>query len=283
MVKLGITSNAYINSELFHIDFESLSKDGYETIDFQDFIRGESYIYKFSEEEFKNYLSLLKEELDKYSLKISQLHALWHPEMEKMDRSFIKSAIRKAILGASILKCPYVVFHPLSPISWDTPFTKDEIINYNTNFINDLIPLLEKLNVNLAIENLPFFSVPDFFSVKGTYEFIKSFNNENIVMCLDTGHMNMFKDDPYEDILLIKDKLRVLHIHDNNGQSDSHLFPYMGNIDWEKIIKGLKDIDFDGSFSFETGAPKSAPINARREMEIALSLIGKDFKNKINN
>ena len=48
-----------------------------------------------------------------------------------------------------------------------------------------------------------------------------------------------------------KDKIKVLHIHDNHGMNDEHLIPYMGVIDWKEFVLALKEIEFDGVFSME--------------------------------
>ena len=58
---------------------------------------------------------------------------------------------------------------------------------------------------------------------------------------------------------LIKDKLRVVHIHGNDGQNDQHLLPYFGKLDWEAFGRAWRDIGFDGVFSFECAPPTKLP------------------------
>ena len=41
-------------------------------------------------------------------------------------------------------------------------------------------------------------------------------------------------------------------MHDNNGVEDEHLFPYMGIIDWDRFCRGMKEIGFHQTMSFET-------------------------------
>ena len=43
----------------------------------------------------------------------------------------------------------------------------------------------------------------------------------------------------------------TLHIHDNDGRSDQHLTPGLGNIDWNGFAKALKDICFNGVLNLE--------------------------------
>ena len=41
------------------------------------------------------------------------------------------------------------------------------------------------------------------------------------------------------------------HISDNDGSGDQHKLLYGGNIDWQKVISGLKDISYDMAFNLE--------------------------------
>ena len=48
------------------------------------------------------------------------------------------------------------------------------------------------------------------------------------------------------------DRIECFHIHDNNGMGDQHLAPYMGVLDWNRFIEGLRAIHFSKPLSFET-------------------------------
>jgi sugar phosphate isomerase/epimerase len=42
---------------------------------------------------------------------------------------------------------------------------------------------------------------------------------------------------------MMKDRIRSTHIHDNDGKSDSHLFPFLsagGSVDWDETMKLLR-------------------------------------------
>jgi len=61
-------------------------------------------------------------------------------------------------------------------------------------------------------------------------------------VCLDTGHANMNEgiDTAYR---LLQSRIRSTHVHDNNGQEDSHLFPLLageGTIDWRRTMNVLR-------------------------------------------
>lgn len=60
----------------------------------------------------------------------------------------------------------------------------------------------------------------------------------NLGFCFDTGHANLMEgvDAAFD---LMKDRIRSTHVHDNDGNTDTHLFPAVaegGTIDWRKLM-----------------------------------------------
>ena len=58
----------------------------------------------------------------------------------------------------------------------------------------------------------------------------------------DTGHANMATGVEHE-FLLMRDRIRSTHVHDNNGKDDNHLFPLVGEggtIDWKNAMQLLR-------------------------------------------
>ena len=47
------------------------------------------------------------------------------------------------------------------------------------------------------------------------------------------------------------DRLKTLHIHDNDGTADQHIIPFDGNIDYSRFIAKLKKLDFYGIIALE--------------------------------
>jgi sugar phosphate isomerase/epimerase len=64
-------------------------------------------------------------------------------------------------------------------------------------------------------------------------------------VCIDTGHANM-KEGFDTAFRLLKSRIRSTHVHDNDGQTDSHLFPLLaegGTMDWVKAMSLLRTLD----------------------------------------
>ena len=255
---IGIESDAYIGNNEFGIDFEAYRRYGFDALDYQGLISMNSNpkLYEMSEKDFRSYLERLYAEANKYGLKVNQLHSLWEGNFKNtLDDIDIFEYHKKALIAASILKAKHVVYHTI-PVPgyfiWDQ-VDYDEMFKVNVEFFKRLAPIAKELGVYIAIENLPFYSLKEFFSPTGTLKLINAIDDPNVVMCLDTGHFNMFKEEKIYDFLLkAGDKLGCLHIHDNNGHTDAHTIPYLGSFDWKMFIKGLKDINYPGVLSLET-------------------------------
>ena len=283
---IGMESNAFVIDNEFAIDFEKYKELGIDALDYQG-LASVNNVFNLPNDEFGSYFVRLHTELEKHDLKIVQLHALWDPiyEFKHQDEDMFPY-YEKTIIAASILKTTFVVMHPV-PLKghylWEKADYK-EIVNINKEFLRRLLPIAKKHNVCIAIENLPFLELKELFSPSGTLDFVLEMKDENVVMCLDTGHFNIFKEENiYEFLLKGKDKIRCLHIHDNNGFTDSHSIPYMGTFDWKMFLKGLKDINFDGVLSLETKIPTNGlSDNAFQLLNNGLITILKDFRNELD-
>ena len=105
-----------------------------------------------------------------------------------------------------------------------------------------LIERAEKNNVNIALENV---YRPEYMD--SIFESIKS---DRLKFCYDSGHENCFT--PGSDYLAkYGDKLAAMHLHDNDGTSDQHLFPFTGTVKWERVMAHLKRLGYKGPLSFE--------------------------------
>ena len=86
-----------------------------------------------------------------------------------------------------------------------------------------------------------------------------SLNTKYKAFCLDSGHTHVAAGGGYlsvpEFIEYFGDRIKMLHLHDNNGFTDQHLIPGQGTIEWPKVFDALDKIGYDGYYNFEL-APK---------------------------
>ena len=99
-------------------------------------------------------------------------------------------------------------------------------------------------DVKVAIENV---------ETNGHLEAIfEKINNKNLGFCFDVGHCHLFSDDII-NIELFKDKVYLIHLHDNFKEKDDHNLPFDGNVDWEKSLKQILKMNYKGYVIIESG------------------------------
>lgn len=75
---------------------------------------------------------------------------------------------------------------------------------------------------------------------------------DNVGIVWDFGHANLMNWNQPECLEMIGKRLIATHVQDNYGVVDDHLLPYLGNVEWEPIMKTLKKIGYEGAFAYET-------------------------------
>lgn len=59
--------------------------------------------------------------------------------------------------------------------------------------------------------------------------------------CLDVGHQNVFGKSPLEEwIDILHGKIMEIHLHDNNGEEDSHFAIGEGNVDFKALFQRME-------------------------------------------
>lgn len=72
----------------------------------------------------------------------------------------------------------------------------------------------------------------------------------NAYFCFDCGHELLY-DGGFGILEKYKDRLLCVHLHDNMGDKDSHLLPFDGAIDWERMGKRIGETRKNFSLAFE--------------------------------
>lgn len=123
----------------------------------------------------------------------------------------------------------------------------------NIKYLKKLADYVEGRNVTICLENLRTHMKESIVeSIEDLLYMLDEIGSENFGICLDTGHLNLTVKNHREFILKAGKKLRALHIADNRGENDDHLMPFnTGMVDFEEVVKALKEIDYNGLFNLE--------------------------------
>ena len=52
-------------------------------------------------------------------------------------------------------------------------------------------------------------------------------------------------------LTMVGERLKATHVSDNIGIENDHILPFYGYTDWEEIMRVLKDIGYQGDFTYE--------------------------------
>ena len=194
--------------------------------------------------DYVKFCHTLKRVADDNGLICNQTHAPF-PVCAKEIRDSIKRAIEcTAEVGGDIC-----VVHP----------DNDGTAEQNAEFYLGLLPFAKEHGVRIATENMYNWregqSIPA--ACSSPQDFIKHIDiisDPNFVACLDIGHAEMFGVDtsaPEMIRALGHNRLKALHIHDNDKHHDLHDMPFTGKIDFCLVARALKEIDYDGYLTLE--------------------------------
>ena len=228
---------------------------GFRCFDFNpgDYVNQEENFY--TSENWRENLKEIKAFADALGVKFTQSHAYCFVMPEPED---VEYQTKKTIEASGIVGVPWVVMHP-----WITGLEdKDAILKENVRRFEPYMEYAKIWNLGIAIENTPgkrfWFGEKHtseaFFRADDLIRLVDVLNEkyDNVGICWDTGHAHLSMESQYDDLMKIGKRLKVLHIADNDGQSDDHQPPFLGYVNWKEIMKALKEIGYDGTFNFET-------------------------------
>lgn len=110
--------------------------------------------------------------------------------------------------------------------------------------IKEILSFAEENNVKVAFENVELVEYLEYV--------IENIDFFNLGICFDVGHCHLFCDSKF-NVELFKNKVFAIHLHDNFKEKDDHNLPFDGTVDWEKSIKQIIDMNYNGYIVIESG------------------------------
>ena len=162
----------------------------------------------------------------------------------------VRESIYKAIECSAEAGAKIVVVHP----------DMDASVEENVELYQKYLEFAKGHGVMIATENMLIrrlldepskssFVTPE--RIKPLFDLI---NDDNFVLCLDVGHaeIGIANTSSLEMIDCFKNKIRALHLHDNDKNLDSHQIPFSMNIDFPPIMRALKETVYNGDLTLES-------------------------------
>ncbi len=198
----------------------------------------------------------------KNGLVITQSHAPFpaylpgHPEL----LAHMIGIYRRAIEFCDYAGCPRIVIHGISLSQSDQANSHATVEELNWKLYSSLIPTLQKCNVTVCLENLCTWdngvaTEGICFDPHDAAVLIDKLNaeagKEAFGLCMDIGHMQLVAKDIRSYAPILGNRIKCLHIHDNDAHADRHLAPFTGTTNWKNVCSALKSIGYRGDLSFE--------------------------------
>lgn len=209
-------------------------------------------------------LAAIRSMLKRYSLKIQDVHGCANAEksffspLEYQRKAGIDLIVNRIEMMKELDASGVLVMHQ-PRIKTDS--SQEEIAYKRLQFeslkrsMDELIPILEKMDAKIALENMP----------GDTWEFqrylLDTYPADKFGFCFDSGHANIHLRNQLEDCFAYRSRISAVHLHDNNSMSDQHLAPFSGNADWEKIAGIIRDSAYRGILTFELHVKDSVFMN----------------------
>ena len=180
--------------------------------------------------------------LDEYGLKLLDLHASVGPEKNwfsanEWERQAGVELVKNRIEMTARLGGDAVVMHISGQPGW-APLHRS---------LDELAPVVREYGVRIALENGVFDAI-DYW--------LAHYGPDFLGLCYDSGHGNLIPDG-LDRLERVKDRLLVVHLHDNDGASDQHNLMFSGTVDWPRLARILAQSAYDKPISSESNMGRS--------------------------
>lgn len=235
-MKLGVSTASYYPLET-ELALEEVGKSGFEVTE----------IFFNAQSELKeNFIDILEDIKDKYSVQISSVH----PTMSLAESFMIFSAYERRFWEAldsfsryseiaKRLGAKYIILHGGKP----NGILSDE--EYCERYMQ-LKSAASKNGVTVLQENVAHFRA-------GDIEFMRSMRDilgNEAEFCIDIKQSIRCGYEPMELVREFYDNTKHYHISDHSTASDC-LLPFMGNFNFEELFTFLKEKNYNGSLIVE--------------------------------
>lgn len=160
---------------------------------------------------------------------------------EKSQRITAMDEVKRALESAEQIPISACVLHlGYKDDQWNTRALENSL-----TAIEHLKAFAHPLGVRILIENLR----NEITSPEHILEILRVGHFDRVGVCLDLGHAHIAQpeknigiDEAFE---LLKPRIAQLHLHDNHGQKDDHLWPGAGSIDWQNAARHIATLPAD--------------------------------------
>lgn len=229
---------------------------GYRVMD-MNFYDCTTFRLPFTTDRYEPWIYGIKDLAAQCQVEFSQAHANFYNFCDKdaKDKEFLDAMVFRSIECAGILGVKWIVIH--AGTDFDSPRPARDSREKNVEYLKPVLEHAAKHHVGLAIENLWDYNIaPRRRYTSNAEELVDLVDTlaedyGNVGICWDFEHANIMKQAQTPALRMIGDRLKATHVSDNIGIENDHILPFYGYTDWEEIMRVLKDIGYQGDFTYE--------------------------------
>jgi sugar phosphate isomerase/epimerase len=177
---------------------------------------------------------------------------------DRKERIQAMDEIKRAIEVAEVIPFRFLVLH--AGISGER-FHEHKFEGALTS-VEHLRAFAKPLGVQLLLENIP----NELTAPEKLVDLIRTLHYEDVGVCLDLGHAHL-EPGVEAAVETLKPYIRSVHVHDNHGMKDEHLWPGEGSIDWKHTMELLRTapqvpalvLEVEGDSAGDPGFGKTVP------------------------
>ncbi len=154
-------------------------------------------------------------------------------DVEKSRRIDAMDEVKRALESAEQIPFTAIVLH----LGQKDDAWSPRSLEHSLTAIEHLKAFAHPLGVKVLLENLQ----NDVTTPEHLLEIVKVGHFDTVSFCLDVGHAHLAApeknagvDQAFE---ALGQRIAHLHLHDNHGQKDEHLWPGQGTIDWKNVTR----------------------------------------------
>jgi sugar phosphate isomerase/epimerase len=168
-----------------------------------------------------------REQSESWSRHVPATLSLISPD--KSQRIDAMDEVKRSLESAEQIAISAITLHlGLKDDPWDS-----RAIENSLTAIEHIKAFAHPLGVKVLIENLQ----NDVTTPEHILEILQIGHFDNVGVTLDVGHAHLSDTGLDHAIELLRPRIAELHLHDNHGVRDEHLWPGTGGIDWTNLAR----------------------------------------------
>lgn len=199
----------------------------------------------------------IREEAERLGLGFSQSHPPYRPFKDARfktagEEERFAELTRRAVRVSAILGVKWAVVHPVTETQ-KAEYSLEADLQANKEAFSAVLEQAEKEKVGIAFENMTDGGSRRRFgsTARELLALMDLFQGAAVGICWDTGHAHRVYTDQIPPLRLVAPYLRATHIDDNFGEEDLHLLPFLGTVPWERVMKALAELGYQGDLIYE--------------------------------